>query len=140
MGAIDDGGEISGARQLAGLLAFARIGIGASVWAFPRGSMRVLGFDPDNPQVMALARLAGTRDLALGAGAAATLDDPDAAATMLLANAAVDALDSLAFAIALVRRRGIDRAAVMGSLSAATAAGCGIALAARMRRATRAQI
>lgn len=119
-------------RRLAALLAYARIGVGASVWAAPRGSMRALGFDPDNPQVMALARLAGTRDLALGAGAAATASDAHAASTMLRVNAAVDALDSLAFAIALVRRRGIDRAAAMGTLSAAAAATAGLVLARRL--------
>ena len=121
-------------HRLAALLAYARIGIGASVWLAPRGSMRALGFDPENPQVMALARLAGTRDLTLGAGAAATLGDPQAAATMLRANAAVDALDSVAFAIALARRRGIDRAALIGTLSAAAAAGLGLAVAATLGR------
>ncbi|HEX2129745.1 MAG TPA: hypothetical protein VHF58_11065 [Solirubrobacterales bacterium] len=129
------------ARPLAAALAFGRIGIGLSVWAIPRGSMRVLGFDPDNPEVMALARLAGTRDLALGAGAAATLDDPAAAATMLRVNAAVDAGDALAFGIALLRRRGIDRAALVGTATAAGAAAVALAVAKRVESdATRAQI
>ena len=123
------------ARQIAGLMACARIGIGVSVWAFPRASMAALGFDPDNPQVMALARLAGTRDLARGAGAAATLGDPGAAATMLRANAAVDAGDALAFGIALVRRRGMNRAALGGVVMAAGATVLGLALASRMEAA-----
>jgi len=126
---------VDAARTLATLIAWTRVGIGASVWVAPRASMRGLGFDPDNPQVMALARLAGTRDLALGAGAVATLDDPRAQATMLRANAVVDALDAAAFGIALVRRRGIDRAAVMGTASAAAASVVGMLLARHFDRA-----
>jgi hypothetical protein len=129
-------GEGTGlARRLAALLAYARIGIGASVWAAPRASMHALGFDPRNPQVMALARLAGTRDLALGGAGAVCAADPVAAATITRLNAAVDALDSLAFGIALVRRRGIDRAALIGTLSAGAAAGLGAAVASRLDRA-----
>jgi hypothetical protein len=122
------------ARTLAALLAYARIGIGASVWAAPRGSMRALGFDPDNPEVTALARLAGTRDLALGGAAAACAGDPLATATITRLNAAVDALDSVAFGIALVRRSGIDRAALMGTVSAAAATGIGVAVARALER------
>lgn len=121
-----------GARRAALLLALARIGIGASVWTAPRGSMRVVGFDPDNPEVMALARLAGTRDIALGGAAAACSGDPLATATITRVNAGVDALDSLAFGIALARRRGIDRAALMGTVSAAAAAALGLAVASRL--------
>lgn len=100
--------------------------------------MRVLGFDPDNPEVMVLARLAGTRDLVLGAGAAATVGDPGTAATMLRVNSAVDALDALAFGIALAHRRGIDRAALIGTASAAGAAVLGAVLASRVDRAAHA--
>jgi hypothetical protein len=123
------------ALRLASLIAFARMGIGASVWAAPRASMDALGFDPDNPQVMALARLAGTRDLALGAAAAACAGDPQAAATMARLNAGVDALDAAAFGVALVRRRGIDRAALLGAATAAAAAAIGLGLASRLERA-----
>ncbi len=130
------------ARGLAFLLAFGRIGIGASVWAAPRVSMRALGFDSDNPQVMALARLAGTRDLALGGAAAACVHDPAAAATITRLNAAVDAMDALAFGIALVRRRGINRAALGGTAAAALGAGLGAVVAGRLDKvaAVQAQI
>jgi hypothetical protein len=119
-------------RTLAALLAFGRLGIGASVWMAPRSSMHVLGFDPDNPQVVALARLAGTRDIALGGAAAACAGDPLAAATITRLNAAVDALDSVAFGIALVRRSGINRAALVGTVGAAAAAALGAGLASRL--------
>ena len=126
------------ARSAATLLAIARIGIGASVWIAPRPSMRGLGFDPDNPQVMSLARLAGTRDLALGGAAAACAGDPGASATMARLNAGVDALDAAAFGIALVRRRGINRAAAMGTVTAAAATLIGLAVASRLDRASHA--
>jgi hypothetical protein len=120
-------------RALATGIAWARVGIGAGVWASPRGSMWVLGFESSNPQVMALARLAGTRDLALGGLAVATLSDRDRAAEVARINAGVDALDSLAFAIALLRRQGIDRAALMGAVSAAGAAAAGMWLARELK-------
>jgi hypothetical protein len=91
--------------------------------------MRVLGFNPADPQVITLARLAATRDLALGAVAVSTHRDAGAAATVAGLNAAVDALDAAAFAIALARRQGIDRAALLGTTSAATAAAVGVWLA-----------
>lgn len=91
--------------------------------------MRILGFDPANAQVIALARLAGTRDLALGVVAVSTHRDPQAAASVAGLNGAVDALDALVFAIALTRRQGIDRAALLGTTSAAAAAAAGAWLA-----------
>jgi hypothetical protein len=118
-------------RAVGAGLAWARVGVGAAAWLAPRSSMRLLGFDPANPQVMALARLAGTRDLALGAVAVSTHRDPHAAATVAGLNAGVDALDALAFLIALVRRQGIDRSALLGSGSATVAAATGAWLARR---------
>jgi hypothetical protein len=118
-------------ERLAPLLAAARIGIGAGIWLAPEASMKVLGFDHGNAQVRALARLAGTRDLALGALAAASAGDRSAARRMFAVNALVDAGDALAFGIAVKRREGIDRAAVGGALSAAAAAGVGALLYAK---------
>lgn len=112
-------------------LALARIAIGASIWAAPRQAMAALGFDAGNPQTMALGRLAGTRDLALGGAALATANDAAAARAMLRLNAAVDAGDALTFAIPLFRREGIDRAAVLGVVSAVAASAAGFWLAAR---------
>jgi hypothetical protein len=112
-------------ERMAPALAAARIAIGAGIWTAPELSMKALGFDPGNAQVRALARLAGTRDLALGALAAASAGDPVAARRMFAVNALVDAGDALAFGIAVKRREGIDRAAVGGALSAAAAAALG---------------
>jgi hypothetical protein len=105
--------------------------IGAGIWLAPRQAMAALGFDAENPQSLALARLAGTRDLALGAVAVATADDPDRAGKVLRLNAAVDAGDALTFAIPLARREGIDRAALGGVVSATAATILGAWLASR---------
>lgn len=120
-------------RLAAAGLAWARVAIGASVWAAPRGAMRLLGFDAGNAQVMSLARLGGTRDLALGGLAVQALSDPQATARIAAVNAGLDALDALAFGLALARREGIDRAAPMGTASAAAAAATGLWVARRAR-------
>lgn len=119
-------------RLLAVGLAGGRLAIGTGIWLTPGPALRGLGFDPGQAPVRALGRLAGTRDLATGALAIATLGDAAAMRRVALANAAIDAGDALTFAIALVRRDGIDRAAVGGALSAATAAAAGAVLAARL--------
>jgi hypothetical protein len=113
-------------------LGVARVAIGAAAWMAPAAGMRFLGFDPEDPQNRALARLAGTRDLALGLLALGALGEPRMMRATSLANACVDAGDATAFAIALVRREGIDRAAVMGTVSASAASAAGFWLANRL--------
>ena len=110
-------------------LGAARMAIGVGIWLAPRPAMRALGFDAGNPQVLALARAAGTRDLALGALALATAGKEEVAPRMLALNAAVDAGDALTFAIPLVRREDIDRAALGGVVSATAASVLGAWLA-----------
>jgi hypothetical protein len=117
-------------------LGLARMTIGAGIWLAPRQAMAALGFDADNPQALALARLAGTRDVALGTLAVATAGDAERAPRVLALNAAVDAGDALAFAVPLARREGIDRAALGGVLTAAAATAIGLWLAARADSST----
>jgi hypothetical protein len=121
-------------HRIAALLGLGRVAIGISVWAAPRRAVGALGFDSDSAQVIALARLAGTRDVALGGAAAACAHDALAAATITRLNAGVDALDALAFGVALIRRRGIDRAGLIGTASAAAGAVTGLLVAARLDR------
>ncbi len=123
--------KLPSAERLAPALAAARLSIGAGIWLAPGLSMRALGFDPANAQVRALARLAGTRDLALGGLAAASAGDRAMARKVIGLNAIVDAGDALAFGIALRRREGINQAAIGGALSATAAALIGAWLAAR---------
>jgi len=119
-------------QLLARGLGLARIGIGAGIWLAPEAAMGLLGFDSDNPQAMALGRLAGTRDIALGAIALASAGDPVRAPAITRVNAAVDAGDALAFGGAIARREGIDRAAGMGALSALAATALGVWLALKL--------
>ena len=105
--------------------------LGAGLWLAPRPAMAVLGFDGRRPQVKALSRLAGTRDVALGVAALATLDEPGPMRRVATLNACVDAGDALVFALALVRREGIDRAGVVGTLSGAAGALAGAILVLR---------
>ena len=112
-------------------MAGARIAIGACIWARPGRALGRLGFDPCAAEVRALGRLAATRDLALGGLALAARDDAATGGRVALVNALVDLGDATAFAIALARREGIDRAAVGGFVSAAAAGLAGLYLARR---------
>jgi hypothetical protein len=118
---------------IAAALGATRIALGAGIWLAPDLAMRVLGFDPRNAESRALGRLAGTRDAILGVLAVGSLDEPRAARAMALANAWVDAGDAAAFGLALVRREGIDRAALMGATSATAASATGFWLARRLQ-------
>jgi hypothetical protein len=120
-------------QLLARLLGLARIGIGVGVWAAPEAAARALGFDSRNPPAMVLARATGTRDIALGAVAAATATDPERAPSVALLCAGVDAGDAVAFGGAVVRREGIDPAALVGTVSALAATAFGVWLASRLR-------
>ncbi len=117
---------------LARLAGAGRMALGAGIWLAPCAAMPALGFDRADPQVMALARLAGTRDLATGALAVATAGDPERAAGVARMNAAIDAGDAATFAVALARRQGIDRAAAGGLAGALGAAAFGLWLADRL--------
>lgn len=119
-------------QSLARALGLARIGIGVGVWAAPGTAAGVLGFDSRNPQAMLLARATGTRDIALGAIAVATAGDPDQAPSVALLCAGVDAGDAVAFGGAVIRREGIDQAALVGTVSALAATAFGIWLASKL--------
>jgi hypothetical protein len=103
-------------------LAAGRIAIGSGIWLAPRPSIKALGFDPANPQAIALARLAGTRDLALGALTIVSLRDLGAARRLSVVNALVDAADATALTIPFARRHPIGPTAALGAASAIFAA------------------
>jgi hypothetical protein len=123
------------ARHAAIGIAVVRVGIGIGALALTRPALRSLGFaDPDGPSV-ALARLAGGRDIALGLHGLLVRDDRGRLRQSSLVAAAVDAGDAGAFAAALVRRDGIDRTALLNLPIAASAAALGVWVAARLRPA-----
>jgi hypothetical protein len=119
-------------RALAAGLAAGRLAIGAGIWLAPRLSLRALGFSEPSTQALTLARIAGARDLALGAWQLRSLDDRDELARATFAVAACDAGDSIAFALAL--GSGETRAGLRGVAGAVPATAAGLALASRLRR------
>lgn len=78
-----------------------RIGIGIGMLVAPEPALRALGFSEVNAATIAVARIAGIRDLVLGGLTFAALDDRDRLRTATIGNATADAGDSLAFAMAI---------------------------------------
>ncbi|MCB0874645.1 MAG: hypothetical protein R2718_06150 [Solirubrobacterales bacterium] len=122
------------ARLGAIAIALGRIAIGVGAAGLTRPALRALGFtDPDGATV-ALARLAGGRDIALGLHGLAVRDDPPELRRSVLLGAAVDAGDAAAFAVALIRGDGIDRTAAMNIPIAGSAVIAGAWVASRLSR------
>jgi hypothetical protein len=120
------------ARQAALAIAGARIAIGLGALLATGPAIRGLGFGASG-ETKALARLAGARDVALGALTAAASEDRERLRLASLACAAVDAADAASFAAGAARREQVDRAALLGVPSALAAAGAGLWIAGRLR-------
>src|SRR4029077_7380829 len=80
-------------------------------------SARLLGFPAahDNPTTRLMARWFGVRDVGLGVLVFWALRHPETLPFVILFNAAADFGDLFAIGIPLVRRQGIDRAALVSS-------------------------
>jgi hypothetical protein len=78
-----------------------RIGIGIGMLLAPEPALRALGFSEVNAATVAVARIAGIRDLVLGGVTLAALDERDRLRTVTIGNATADAGDSIAFAMAI---------------------------------------
>lgn len=117
----------------AGVLAIAgvRAAIGVAALVATRPALRRLGFDRPAPSTVAVARLAGGRDLALGLHAFAVADDARALREAALLSAGVDAGDALAFTA--LGAEGEAKAALMNAPLALSAAIAGIWLGERLR-------
>jgi hypothetical protein len=121
-------------ERLAGAgLAAGRLAIGAGLWLAPHPTARALGFAHLDPPALALARIAATRDLALGAWQLSALGDRDRVRRAAAAIAAVDAGDALTFALALGAGGEVRAAGLRGLPGAAAAALGGAWLARRLR-------
>ena len=107
-----------------------RIAIGVGMIAAPEPALRALGFSDVGPATAALGRIAGIRDLVLGAATLAAFDDPARLRTASLANAVADAGDAAAFAIAL--RTNERTAGIRGIAAALPAAAAGAWVAWRL--------
>ena len=122
------------ARLGATAIAAGRIGIGIGAMFLTRPALKALGFTEPDGATVALARLAGGRDIALGLHGLSVRNDPDELRKSVLLGAAVDAGDAAAFAAALVGRDGIDRTAAMNVPIAGAAVIAGAFVAMRLRR------
>lgn len=107
-------------------VAAGRIAIGVGAFFFTRKALGALGFTEPSGAAIALARLAGGRDIALGLHALAVRDDREALRQAAAIGAAVDAGDAIAFGAALVTRDGIDRTAALNAPLGAGAAIAGL--------------
>jgi hypothetical protein len=109
------------ARQLGIALSACRVGLGVGTLLATRPALRVLGFKDTDEGGEALARLAGGRDLALGALTLVSRDDPATFRSLLLAAAALDAADAFSLGLS-VRNPETRRAGVGGLVSGGAAA------------------
>ncbi len=113
------------ARQVVLAVAAGRLTIGAAALLATRPALRGLGFAETDASGLALAKLAGGRDLALGAVTLSVRDDPASLRTAALAAAVLDAADAVTFALAGAGPETRD-AGVRGLLSGGAAAAVGL--------------
>jgi hypothetical protein len=97
-------------------IAGGRIAIGVGALLATRPALKVLGFEASDTPARALARLAGSRDIAIGLLTFAARDDRERLREAAALATAVDFGDAVAFAIA-GRDPAAGRAAVQGILS-----------------------
>ncbi len=121
-------------RIVAAALAAGRIAIGAGIWATPGLAARVLGLKHFEGEALAVARLAATRDLILGAWLATELREGGRPFAPTAALAACDAGDTLAFALLAAQGGGELSPGVRGVAAAGPATALGAWLATRFRR------
>jgi hypothetical protein len=110
------------ARKVVDAIAVGRIAIGAGTLLATRPALRALGFPDTEASSRALARLAGGRDLALGALALVARSDTPALRAMTLATVAIDTSDALILGLAARRHSELRLAGIGGVVSGGTAA------------------
>jgi hypothetical protein len=121
------------------ILGACRLAVGGAFLAFPVASVRLLGVDSASAARMSwLARMAGVRDLAIGAGILGAGVARRGPVSALLASALVDAADAAFVAIA-ARDARVDRVRGLATaVAAAAAAGAGFVAAADLLKRGRA--
>ncbi len=117
-------------RAFSLISAAGRMAIGLGLLAAPEPSLGALGFSEVSPATVAVARIAGVRDFVLGGVTLGALGDRERLRTATVANAAADAGDTAAFALAL--GAGERDAALRGLAAAIPATLAGIWVARRL--------
>ena len=119
------------ARQVALQLGGSRVAIGAGALFATRSALRLLGFGEPEATGTALARLAGGRDIALGALTLAARDDAPKLRTLLLVSSACDLADAVGLGLS-ARHPETRRAGIGGIVSGGAAAIAGLWAARRL--------
>lgn len=112
------------ARRVALQIGASRVTVGLAALLATRPALRVLGFANPEATGTALARLAGGRDIALGALALAARDDPRRLRTLMLASSACDVADAIGLGVSASHPE-TRRAGIVGILSGGAAAAAG---------------
>jgi uncharacterized protein DUF4267 len=119
------------ARQVALQIGGSRIGIGLGALLATRPALRLLGFGDAEATGVALARLAGGRDVALGALTLGARDDARKLGTLLLVSSACDIADAIGLGVS-ARHPQTRRAGIGGIVSGSAAALAGLWAARRL--------
>ena len=95
-------------------MALGRITLGLAPFVAAGPASRLLGFPAshDTPTARLMARFFGVRDIGLGVLVLWAIRHPEALPFVMLFNAAMDAGDLASILVPLVKRQGIDRAAL----------------------------
>jgi len=110
-----------------------RIAIGLGLALAPRLALSGLGFKDHSAATVAVARIAGGRDIALGATMLLAVGDAERLRAVHVTNAAVDAGDAVAFAAVLAGGdEGVRDAGLHGLAAGAAAAAAGAWVAWRL--------
>lgn len=121
------------ARQVALQIGGSRVLIGTGALLATEPALKLLGFEQPEASGRALARLAGGRDIALGALTLAARDDARKLRTLLVASSACDIADAVALGLS-ARHPQTRRAGIGGILSGSAAAIAGLWAASRLTR------
>lgn len=113
------------ARQVALQIGGSRVAIGLGALFATRPALKVLGFGEPEATGTALARLAGGRDIAIGALTLAARDDARQLRTLLLVSSACDLADAVGLGLS-ARHPETRRAGIGGIASGSAAAIAGL--------------
>jgi hypothetical protein len=119
------------ARQVAVQIGGSRVAIGVGALVATRPALRLLGFGEPEATGVALARLAGGRDVAIGALTLAARDDARRLRTLLLVSSACDIADAVGLGLS-ARHPETRRAGIGGIASGSLAAIAGLWAARRL--------